>query len=53
MVNAVSHPNETQCEQYACPSNSSLRCGGFNAIAIYNTGVLRIFRTFKRIKFSL
>jgi hypothetical protein len=41
METAVLHTNASECNQYACPGNSSIWCGGFNAISVYNTGVLR------------
>ncbi|KAI6237426.1 Cyclin and Carbohydrate-binding WSC and Glycosyl transferase domain containing protein [Aphelenchoides besseyi] len=34
------HESQLECERYKCPGNESLTCGGFNAIAVYTTGVI-------------
>ena len=39
--NADIHPNSTACQRYPCPGSDSAKCGGYNSIAVYNTGVLR------------
>ena len=38
----VLHANVSECQRYECPGDASSKCGGFNAVAVYNTGVLRM-----------
>ncbi|KAI6217860.1 Protein xylosyltransferase [Aphelenchoides fujianensis] len=34
------HEQQVECQRYPCPGNQSLPCGGFNALAVYTTGVV-------------
>ncbi|KAI6190281.1 Protein xylosyltransferase [Aphelenchoides bicaudatus] len=40
LEHASLHENATECERYECPGDKEKRCGGFNAVSVYNTGVM-------------
>jgi hypothetical protein len=43
LEDGVLHTNASECKRYPCPGNELLHCGGFNAVAVYSTGVLSKF----------
>lgn len=39
LTNATLHADPAACQQYRCPANNASFCGGFNAMAVYTTGL--------------